>query len=95
MQGPLRQTPGFEILKQVAPRQVALSFAVHHGQQLLTSIMGGTDHDQDARPVGLKTHVEVDAVHPHVGVALAAEIPLPPGGILLFPDLLEPHDVGR
>ena len=21
--------------------------------------MGGTDHDQDARPVGLKTHVEV------------------------------------
>ena len=23
------------------------------------------------------------------------EIALPPGGILLFPDLLEPHDVGR
>ena len=95
MQGSSLQTPGFQILKQVTPGQVALSFAVLYGQQLLAPVMSGTNHHQDARPVGLETHVEVDAVHPQIGVAMAAQIALPPGGILLFPDLLEPHDVGR
>ena len=81
--GIFRQTPGFEILKQLKPGQIALSFTVHHGQQLLGSVLGGTDHHQDAGPVGLETDVEVDAVHPHVGVALAAQIPLTPSAYSL------------
>ena len=85
----------FGHLVQHLGRFVHPTLLLHHRQQFLASVMGGTDHDQDARPVGLQTHVEVDAVYPHVGVALAAQVPLPPDGILLFPDLLEPHDGGR
>src|SRR6185369_2923216 len=70
--------------------------AVGEAEQLLFALRRRTDDDQDALLGVFKTGLQVNAVGPHVDVALGRQIALPPMLVLVEPDLLQScHGRGR
>ena len=66
-----------------------------HRQQLLAPILRGRNQHQNAAALIVEPDVEMDPIRPQVHVDLPAQIALPPGLIVLFPHLLQAHDVRR
>src|SRR6266700_1516167 len=72
--------------------QQRCSRAVGEAEQLLFALRRRADDHQDALFGVFKTGLQVDAVGPHVDVALGRQIALPPMLVLVEPDLLQPRD---
>src|SRR6266478_124120 len=70
----------------------ALSRAPGEAEQLLFALRRRADDHQDALFGVFKTGLQVNAVGPHVDVALGRQIALPPMLVLVEPDLLQPRD---
>src|SRR5277367_5552670 len=68
----------------------ALAHAVDEADELLFTLRGGTDDDQQALRIVLQTCLHVDAVGPEVYVAFGREITLAPAQVLVRPGVLEP-----
>src|SRR5215208_1059561 len=86
------QTSALQIEQQFTPILGALACPVGEAEQLLPAFRGGADDDQDALLGVLKTGLQVNAVGPHVDIALGRQIALPPMLVLVEPDLLQPRD---
>src|SRR6266478_4990173 len=74
------------------PRFCKFAHAVGKAEQLLFALRRRADDDQDALLGVFKTGLQINAVGPHVDVALGRQIALPPMLVLVEPDLLEPRD---
>src|SRR5712671_3355311 len=70
----------------------AFAPAVGEAEQLLFALRRRADDDQDALLGVFKTGLQVNAVGPHVDVALGRQIALPPMLVLVEPGLLQPRD---
>src|SRR5438552_3382852 len=70
----------------------ALSRAVGEPEQLLLAFRRRADDDQDALLGVFKTGLQVNAVGPHIDVALGRQIAIPPVLVLVDPDLLQPRN---
>jgi hypothetical protein len=81
-----------QVDEQLAPRLFALAVAVGEPDQLLATLLVGTNHDQDALALLIEPGVEVDAVDPDVDVALAGEVASLPSLQFALPGLLQPAD---
>lgn len=87
-----RQTSVLQIEKQLPPILGTFARAVGEAEQLLFAFRRRADDDQDALLGVFKTGLQVNAVGPHVDVALGRQIALPPMLVLVEPDLLQPRD---
>ena len=87
-----RQTPVPQIEQQLPPILRAFARAVGEAEQLLPALRCRADDDQDTLLGVFKTGLEVNAVGPHVDVALGRQIALPPVLVLVAPDLLQSCD---
>ena len=82
----------FSPLQQVAPAVRVLPEPVHDGQNVLLAVFVGADNHQHTLTIAVQARREVDPVRPDVDVALALEIALAPGLVLLPPRCLQPRD---
>src|SRR3954452_15404840 len=87
-----RQTSVLQIEQHLAPILGALACAVGEAEQLLSALRGRADDDQDALLGVLKTGLQINAVRPHIDVALGRQISLAPVLVLGEPYLLQPRD---
>src|SRR5438477_13159569 len=83
---------GSAIEQQFTPILRAFARAVGQAEQLLFALRRRADDHQDALFGVFKTGLQVNAVGPHVDVALGRQIALPPMLVLVEPDLLQPRD---
>ena len=91
----LRKSPLSEIEEQLLPALLALTDAVHDGDQLLPAFGRGSHEDEQALllvALVFQPHVHMDAVGPDVDVLLAGEVSTAPLLVLLTPILLETND---
>ena len=91
----LREPPLLEIEEQLLPALLALTDAVHDGDQLLPAFGRGSHEDEQALllvALVFQPHVHMDAVGPDVDVLLAGEVSTAPLLVLLTPILLETND---
>src|SRR6516225_5749367 len=65
---------------------------VGKAEQLLFALRRRADDDQDTLLGVFKTGLQVNAVGPHVDIALGRQIALAPMLVLVEPDLLQPRD---
>ena len=86
------QTSVPQIEQQFTPILRTLARTVGEAEQLLLALRCRADDDQDALFDVFKTGLQVNAVGPHIDVALARQIAVPPVLVLVEPDLLEPGD---
>src|SRR3954466_151986 len=86
------QTSVLQIEQQLPPILGALSRAVGEAEQLLPALRRRADDHQDALLGVFKTGLQVNAVGPHIDVALGRQIALAPVLVLVAPDLLQPRD---
>src|SRR5215208_4322417 len=75
-----------------APILRAFAHAVGEAEQFLPALRCRADDDQDALLGVFKTGLQVNAVGPHVDVALGRQIALAPVFMLVAPALLQPRD---
>src|SRR4030081_3339674 len=87
-----RQTSVPQIEQQFPPILRAFAPAVGEAEQFLFALRRRADDDQDALLGVFKTGLQVNAVGPHVDVALGRQIALPPMLVLVEPGLLQPRD---
>src|SRR4051794_6529968 len=73
-----RQTSVLQVEQQFAPILRALARAVGKTEQLLLTLRRRADDDQNALLGVFNTGLQVNAVGPHVNVALGRQIALPP-----------------
>ena len=91
----LRKPPLLEIEEQFLPAQLALTDAVHDGDQFLPAFGRGPYEDEQALlliALVFQPHFDVDAVGPDVDGLLAGEVATAPIPVLLAPLLLEAND---
>src|SRR4029078_12840252 len=81
-----------QIKQQLPPVVRALARAVGGAEQLLFALRRRSDDHQDALLAVFKTGLQVNAVGPHVNIALGRQIALPPVLVLAEPDPLQPRD---
>src|SRR5215211_1130849 len=82
----------FKSSSSFTPILGALACAVGEAEQLLSALRGRADDDQDALLGIFKAGLQVNAVGPHVDIALGRQIALPPMLVFVEPDLLQPRD---
>src|SRR2546421_6858263 len=82
--------PRFFNEQQFTPILRALARTVGEAEQLLLALRCRPNDDQDALLGVLKTRLQVNAVGPHVDVALGRQIALSPVLVLVNPDLFQP-----
>src|SRR5215467_4630268 len=78
--------------RRLGARRSFFAHAVGKAEQLLFALRRRADDDQDALLGVFKTGLQVNAVGPHVDVALGRQIALLPMLVLVEPDLLQPGD---
>ena len=86
------QAATLTIQQQRQPRLLRFAIALADGDHLLGAVRRGAHQHQDALAIILQANVEVDAVGPHVHVALLGERALAPLLVLFLPDALEARD---
>ena len=84
--------PRFCKSRQLAPILRAFARAVSKAEQLLFALRRRADDDQDTLLGVFKTGLQVNAVGPHIDIALGRQIALAPMLVLVEPDLLQPRD---
>src|ERR1700730_1857876 len=90
--GAMTRPSVLQIEQRLPPILGALARAVGESEQLLLALRCRADDDQEALLGVFKAGLQVNAVGPHVDVALGRQIALPPMLVLVEPDLLEPRD---
>ena len=91
----LRQPPLLEIEEQFLPVLLALTEAVHDGDQFLPAFGRGPHEDEQALlliALVFQPHLDADTVGPDVDGLLAGEVATAPIPVLLAPLLLEAND---
>ena len=78
--------------EQVAPALRVLSEPVHDPQNIFLAILVSADNHQHTLAIAVETWCEVDPVRPNVDVALARQVTLAPGLILVPPRRLQARD---
>ena len=87
-----RQTSVLQIEQQFTPILRAFTRTVGEAEQLLFALRRRADDHQDALFGIFKTGLQVNAVGPHVDVALGRQIALSPVLVLVNPDLFQPRN---
>ena len=86
------QTSVLHIEQQLTPILRAFARPVGEAEQLLSAFRRRADDHQDALLGVRKAGLQVNAVGPHVDVALGRQVALAPVLVLGEPDLLQPCD---
>jgi hypothetical protein len=81
-----------QIEQQFTPILRAFAGAVSEAEQFLPALRRRADDDQNALPGVFKAGLQVNAIGPHVDVALGRQIALAPMLVFVEPDLLQPRD---
>jgi len=90
--GPGGETSFLEVREELHPGELALPVSVEDSHEFLGAVLAGADNDEHALPFVfrvLKTDIEVDAVHPEVGVSFPLKRTLRPLPVFLLPLPLE------
>jgi len=90
-----RQAFAFQIDQQFLPALGTLAETDLKAEKLLLAFGRGADDHQHAFGLALHPGLQVDAVRPHIDIALPGEIPFLPGKIVGIPFPLEPTDHRR
>ena len=80
------------------PTLLAFSISIHAGDQFFLAVLSGAHHDEHTLlliSLIFQANLDMNAIHPNVGISLVAQVSAAPRLVLLGPLFFQSnHDIG-